>query len=90
MEIGADGENGQLVQQRVVMVRGKEQENVIVLEPKEKANTALMMEVDVMKWKIATLDSIVQLIQVNLVIGLIFHQIQIEIYFLIIIANFLY
>ena len=74
MEIGADGENGQLVQQRVVMVRGKEQENVIVLEPKEKANTALMMEVDVMKWKIATLDSIVQLRKVNLVIWLIYQQ----------------
>ena len=68
MEIGADGENGQHVLLRVVMGRGKEQENVIILEPKEKANTALMMEVDVMKWKIAILDSIVQMIKVNLVV----------------------
>lgn len=63
MEIGEDGENGQHVQQRVVMVREKEQENATVQEPKEKANTAPMMEVDVMKWKIVTLDSIVQLIK---------------------------
>ena len=72
MEIGEDGENGQHAQQRVVMVRGKEQENVTVLGPKEKENTARMMEVDVMKWKIVTVDSIVQLIKVNLVIWLIY------------------
>ena len=71
MEIGDDGENGQHVQQRVVMVREKEQENATVQEPKEKANTAPMMEVDVMKWKIVTLDSIVQLIKASLVTKLI-------------------
>ena len=74
MEIGEDGENGQHVQQRVVMVREKEQENATVQEPKEKANTAPMMEVDVMKWKIVTVDSIVQLIKVNLVFRLIYRE----------------
>ena len=65
MEIGVDGENGQDVLQIVELGKGKGLENVTTQELKEKENIALMMAVDLIKSKTATVNTIVQSIKVN-------------------------
>ena len=67
MGTGVNGASGQAVRQRVELEYGRELENATTPELRERGNIALMMEVGVMKWKNVIVDTVVQLIKVNLI-----------------------
>ena len=67
MGTGVNGASGQAVRQRVELEYGRELENATTPELRERGNIALMMEVGVMKWKNVIVDTVVQLMKVNLI-----------------------